>query len=98
MPFDDALRERKTEAHASAVAGAGLIEASKPLEYPVAIGQRDARAVVIDDEAHRTFIGGQRQLNAAMSEARRIVDEVADDSRQLVSPTRRRRPRRWATR
>ena len=87
MAFDDPLGQCEAEARASCVTRARLIETREALEHALTIVRRDAGAVVVDCEAHGASVGAQRHLNGVMSEARRVVEKVADYPRHLVATT-----------
>ena len=60
MALDDSLGQREAQASAPNLASTGLIEASKPFEHPLAIGQSDTGPVVVDREVHRAPVGDER--------------------------------------
>ena len=56
MSLDDVAGDAQPEAGAAVVGRAGLVDASEALEDPVPVGERDASAVILDDDRHGVVV------------------------------------------
>src|SRR5690606_29071425 len=89
--LDQSAADRQAEAGALRVARRRGARLAEGLEYALAIGRRDARARVLDDELEATRAGVQARGEprpAGVGERDRVAEEVADDLRpaQLREP------------
>ena len=86
----DVLHDRQPEPRAAGLARTSPIDAIEPLEHPRQVPRRDAHAVVGDDQLHPAVAALQRHRDrpAGARVADRVVDQVADQEREVAHRTR----------
>src|SRR6478672_3642426 len=86
--------DREAKAGPPGVAGAGVVEPGEPFEDPLAVGLGDPRAVVVDPDQHAVPVPRRAEPHLGTGMPARVVDQVVDDTTQLVrmGPRGRRRP------
>ena len=83
-----------TESRAAVVSTPGLVEPAEPLEDHFSLTLGDARAVILDGEQASIVVGGERHLHPPCRMTVGVVDQVADESAELIRRTGHRQPGR----
>src|SRR5690242_20792591 len=80
----DFVGDGEAQAGGSGAAFAAAVQAHEPVEHALAVGRRDAGAVVVDVDLDTVDGCGGCDVNATVGVADRVVDDVAEQALQVV--------------
>src|SRR5262245_22748320 len=83
--FDEAAGDGEAEASAAMAGAPRVIDAAEPLEDVGATLGGDARSIIGDDERHDAVVLAERQRDRCGGVAHGVVEQVADDTTELIA-------------
>ena len=97
VALDDLAGDGQAETGAAGVTAAGAVEPGEALEDPLPIAGGHARAVIGDHQPGVIVVARERDPDGRATMARRVLEQVADHSRQLVASPRTSTGVTWET-